>query len=99
MPIDQAKAARWMKKEVSGLRPRPEDADYLAENRADLEAYASGAGSFGTATVALLIIATFEGGDGCRRVLQGDEDGWLEIDRSCLHLTWMNHLLACAYDG
>ena len=33
------------------------------------------------------------------RVLEGHDDGWLQIDRACLYLTWEIHLLACAYDA
>jgi len=99
MPIDQAKAARWMKKEVKGLRWEPDAFDDVGHSRAKLEAYAARGGTFGGAATGLMVIASFEGAAGCARVLEGHDDGWLQIDRACLYLTWEIHLLACAYDA
>ena len=99
MPLDRSKAARWMKRELNALRRLRHDQAYLAENRADVEAYGAGRGTLGGATVGLLVLAGYESTTGCTRVLDGHEDGWLQVDRACLYLKWMIQLLACAYDA
>jgi hypothetical protein len=46
-----------------------------------------------------LILAGYEGSVGCTRVLDGHDDGWVQIDRACVYSAWEVHLLACAYDA
>jgi hypothetical protein len=102
MPFDAAKATRWFKRELNTLRKLPDDDEYekyLAQNRAAMEAYAAGRGSFGPATVGLLVIGGHEAAVGCARVADGKDDGWLQVDRACIYSAWEIHLLACAYDA
>jgi len=99
MPVDYAKAGRWMKKELNALRQLREDQDFLAQNRAKIEAYAAGRGTLAAATVGLMCLAGYESTAGCRRVLDGDDDGWFQVDRACLYSTWILRLLASAYDA
>jgi hypothetical protein len=99
MPVDYAKAARWMKKELNALRQLRDDPDFLTQNRAKIEAYVAGRGTLGGATVGLMCLAGHESTEGCRRVLDGDAAGWFQVDRACLYSTWILRLLTSAYDA
>jgi hypothetical protein len=102
MTVDYSKAKRWMAKELKLLREhlgRLEAQRFSEESRARVAAYVGGNAPIGAATVGLASLSGWHGGVGCRRVLDGDEGGWEEIDRAGLYQYWTVRLLACAYDA
>jgi hypothetical protein len=102
MTIDYAKAKRWMTKELKLLREhldRLGSQGFPEESRARIATYVAGTAPVGAATVGLASLSGWHGGVGCRRVLDGDEGGWEEIDRAGLYLFSTVRILACAYDA
>jgi hypothetical protein len=99
MGFEYGKAAKWLKKEMAALREPYGSEARLEKARVKIEAYASGQGTLGAATVSLSTLGLSEGRKGCVRVLDGDARGWQQLDRSFLYRTWAIRLLACAYDA
>jgi hypothetical protein len=100
MTVDHKKATRWMNKEIAGLEnsiQREKSEGFLEQNHEWIRSYASGEGNIGRATVALTSLAGYAGATGSLAVIQGEDGGFAEIDRSCLYNYWVIRLLVGGY--
>lgn len=102
MPIDTAKAVRWMKRERKALKDyieKQEREGFPRLSREDLAGYIVGARPAGAAIASMRYLASWLGATGCLRVLEGDEGGFADLDLACVYGYWVIRLLARGYDA
>jgi hypothetical protein len=66
--------------------------------RADIEAYAAGTKHVGYASTGLSMLANMHGARGCLEVLDGNADGFSQLDLACLEDYWLIRLLVRGYE-
>lgn len=102
MTFDAVRANRWWKREqeaLANLITKEEAGGYPKLHRDSLDGFVAGVSTAGAAITALGYLANWMGAVGCQRVLDGKEEGFDSIDRSCVYAYWKIRLLARGYDA
>lgn len=96
-----ADATRWMARERKAVKEyvqAREKRKVPEESRQKLLDYAAGKAHVGNASGGLRGLVSYEGARGCQAVLDGDEGGFVWLDRACAYNAWIVRLLVRGYE-